>query len=125
MKYASWVIVAVLVAAIIGGIVWYGDRPGEYDTFATCIAKSGATFFGAFWCPHCQAQKKLFGTSAKLLPYEECSTADGQSQLPACKEKGIESYPTWFFKDGTKKSGEISLEDLATFTGCPLTQDSR
>jgi thiol-disulfide isomerase/thioredoxin len=124
MKYISWIIITVLCAAIIGIMVWYSSRPGQYETFATCLSDSGSKFYGAFWCPHCQAQKALFGRSAKKLPYVECSTTDGKGQLPICKEKGVESYPTWIFKDGTKQTGEVSLVDLSKFTGCPLAKDN-
>ena len=98
--------------------------PGKYDTFATCLKDKGALFYGAFWCPHCQAQKKLFGSSAKLLPYVECSTADASGQLPICIEKKIESYPTWILADGTRipteNSAGVTLETLAAKTSCEL-----
>lgn len=68
------------------------------ETLAQCLTDSGTKFFGAFWCPHCQNQKQLFGRSAApLLPYVECSTKNGQEQLPICIENNIESYPTWTF----------------------------
>lgn len=117
-----WVIVAVL---FISGVVWLirtPGKPGQYDQFATCIKDSGTTFFGAFWCPHCRNQKALFGSSAKLLPYKECSTPDGKGQLTVCNDAGIESYPTWQFPDGSRRSGEVSLEDLSELTNCPLPQ---
>jgi len=88
--------------------------------FAQCLADKGAVFYGAFWCPHCQAQKKMFGASAKALAYVECSTPDGQAQLPICKEKGIESYPTWIFADGSKGNGEQSFQALSEKTGCAV-----
>ena len=66
--------------------------PGKYDTFATCLKDKGAVFYGAFWCTHCQAQKKLFGSSVKLLPYVECSTADASGQTQACIDKKIVGY---------------------------------
>lgn len=94
--------------------------PGKYDAFATCLKDRGAVFYGTFWCVHCQAQKKLFGSSQKLLPYVECSSADGNSQLQICKDKKIESYPTWIFADGSQLSGEISLQQLANKTSCVL-----
>jgi thiol-disulfide isomerase/thioredoxin len=119
----SWILVGLAVAAIIGGMIWYSSRPGQYDTFAGCIKESGAKFFGAFWCPHCQEQKALFGKSAKKLPYIECSTPNGQGQLEICKENKVESYPTWHFKDGTVKTGTLSLSDLAAFTGCEAVPD--
>jgi len=120
-QYTSWIIIGIVVLAIVLGIGWYGAQPGQYDQFATCIKNSGATFFGAFWCPHCQREKSFFGKSAALLPYVECSTPDGQGQTEVCKQNKIEGYPTWQFKDGTRKSGELTLQELSTFTGCPLT----
>lgn len=119
--YTSWILVIVAVVVLLGGMVWYASRPGKLDAFAGCIKESGATFYGAFWCPHCQAQKAMFGRSAKLLPYVECSTPNGQGQLQVCKDEGIESYPTWKFADGSVKKGEIPLADLARFTGCSMT----
>lgn len=96
--------------------------PGKYDTFATCLKDQGATFYGAFWCPHCQAQKKLFGSSVKFLPYVECSTADGSAQLQVCIDKNVTGYPTWEFADGSRLNGEIPLEQLAGKTNCELPQ---
>lgn len=96
--------------------------PGKYDEFATCLKDKGATFYGAFWCPHCQDQKKLFGSSQKLLPYVECSTADGRNQTQICKDKKIESYPAWEFADGSRLNGEIPLAQLAEKTSCVLPE---
>lgn len=93
---------------------------GTYTAFTQCVADSGATFFGAFWCPHCNAQKALFGDAEKLLPYIECSTPDRQGQLAICKDAGVTSYPTWEFKDKTRHTGEIPLAQLAEKTGCAL-----
>lgn len=62
----------------------------------------------------------MFGKSAKLLPYVECSTPDGKSQLPICKEKDIKGYPTWIFADGSQLQGEQTLQVLADKTSCPL-----
>ena len=95
-------IVGVLVfcAALLGGLFYYNSGPGKLDGFAQCLKDKGATFFGAFWCPHCQNQKKLFGRSVAKLPYIECSTPDGKGQLPICIDQKIEGYPTWEFADG-------------------------
>ncbi len=119
-------IISILVLlAFAGGTIWLIKTPGKggkLDQFATCIANSGAKFYGAFWCPHCRNQKAEFGSSAKLLPYVECSTPDGNSQLQVCTDQGIKGYPTWKFGDGTEKSGEVSLADLSIATKCPLPQ---
>jgi hypothetical protein len=113
----------IIVIALVAGLIWLvktPGRPGKLDAFATCIKNSGAIFYGAFWCPHCQNQKALFGSSAKLLPYVECSTPDGKGQLQACSDAGVTGYPTWKFPDGTVESGEVSLARLSELTSCPL-----
>ncbi|MDO8572608.1 MAG: thioredoxin domain-containing protein [bacterium] len=110
---------------IVGIGVYYSKQPsipGKFDTFAQCLQEKGAVFYGAFWCPHCQNQKAMFGKSVKFLPYVECSTPDGQSQLEVCNEKEIKSYPTWIFADESRLDGEIPLEKLAEKTGCVLPQ---
>lgn len=96
------------------------SRDTANDAFATCIADSGATFYGAFWCPHCSDQKKEFGDSKDLLPYVECDP-NGQNANPqACQAAGVEQYPTWVFADGTKVSGLQSFDELSKATSCPL-----
>lgn len=94
----------------------------KYDGFAQCLKDKGATFYGAFWCPHCKTQKKMFGSSVKLLPYVECSTPDGNSQTAECIAKKIESYPTWIFADGSQLNGEIPLAQLSEKTSCVLPE---
>ena len=109
----------------------------KYDlaAFGQCLKDKGATFYGAYWCPHCQATKKIFGKAKDTLPYVECSTADGKGELPNCQKKGVESYPTWIFADGSRIGGElspdatapagmISLNDLAQKTNCTLVLKS-
>ena len=123
MKKSSWIILIVIVV-IIGGLVSLlvvqAKKPGKYDALAQCISESGATFYGAFWCPHCQATKAMFGRSAKLLPYVECSEPDGSGQLQVCIDKNITGYPTWEFADGSRLNGERTLEELAAKTNCSV-----
>ena len=128
-KTIFFVIIGVLVLGVIGSVLMGvggslggGVPDGKYDALATCIKDKGATFYGAFWCPHCQATKKEFGSAAKLLPYVECSTADASGQLPVCADKKIDGYPTWIFADGSKLTGEVSLQALADKTACTLPQ---
>ncbi len=122
-----FVSVIVLLFALVGGLFFLNKSttptgPGKYDEFATCLKDKGAVFFGAFWCTHCQAQKKMFGTSQKLLPYVECSTPDAKGQTQECIDKGVVSYPTWRFTDGSELKGEIPLAQLAEKTSCVLPQ---
>lgn len=121
-------IVAVLVVAAVGVFMFTPQQTtngtripaGTYTVLAQCIKDSGSTFYGAFWCPHCNAQKKLFGDASDLLPYVECSTPDQKSQLPVCKDAGVTGYPTWEFPDKSRKTGQIPLAELAEKTGCTL-----
>ncbi|MFA6177899.1 MAG: hypothetical protein WC694_03360 [Candidatus Paceibacterota bacterium] len=119
-------IICLLVLGVIATVLFQPNviplGPGKYDGFATCLKDKGAVFYGAFWCAHCQEQKKLFGVSQKLLPYVECSTANGQGQTQICIDKKITSYPTWTFADGTILNGEIPLQQLADKTSCVLPQ---
>ncbi len=92
----------------------------NYDTLVNCLDEKDVTFYGAFWCSHCQEQKSLFGSSVKLLPYFECSTPDGNGQVQYCTDQGIKSYPTWVFADGSVMEGVVLLETLAQKTGCSI-----
>lgn len=123
-KRRKQIILQLLIAIIITGLVWwmvsYQSTPGKYDIFAQCLKDEGAIFYGTFWCSHCQNQKAMFGKSAKLLPYVECSTPNGQGQLQICKDQNIAGYPTWEFTDGSRDGGELSLTYLSEKTGCIL-----
>jgi thiol-disulfide isomerase/thioredoxin len=119
------VVATIIISPAKGGV---SLGPSIYDGFAQCLKDKGAVFYGAFWCPHCKAQKALFGSSAKLLPYVECSTPDASNQTQECKDKKIEGYPTWELADGTRVPTDstdgsgVKLETLATKTGCVLPQ---
>ncbi|MEK7630203.1 MAG: hypothetical protein AAB432_02350 [Patescibacteria group bacterium] len=120
---STWIWVAVVVFVLAGLFVWSSiskNAPSKLDGFATCLKDKGLTFYGAFWCPHCQNQKKMFGSAEKFLPYVECSTPDGNGQLDVCKKQGIDGYPTWQYPDGTREIDVISLERLAEKSGCAL-----
>lgn len=119
-NFLIWGVVGLAVITGVYFSIKANTGTGKLDTFAQCLKDKGAVFYGAFWCPHCQNQKAMFGKSAKLLPYVECSTPDGKSQLAICQEKKIEGYPTWEFTDRSRESGEVSLEKLAEKTGCQL-----
>lgn len=120
-------VIGILILGVIATIILRsgsGTPPGsgKYDAFAQCLADKGAVFYGAFWCAHCQAQKKLFGSSVKLLPYVECSTVNGKGQTQACVDKKVEGYPTWEFADGSRLNGAVPLAELAEKTSCQLPQ---
>ena len=131
MKAKNWAVIGVIgVLAVVlsGALNLTGSsviEPRKYDSFAECVTESGAIFYGAFWCPHCNDQKAAFGKeSMKKIKYVECSLPDRSGQAAICKSKGIQSYPTWVFGDGTGETGFVSLEELSEKTGCSLTVDN-
>jgi thiol-disulfide isomerase/thioredoxin len=115
-----WLVVLALIVAGVGTSLALNSGPGKLDGLAQCLKDSGTVYYGAFWCPHCQATNKMFGKSKRLLPYVECSTPDGKGQVQICKDKQINGYPTWVFPDGNILTGERTLEELATASGCVL-----
>lgn len=125
----STIFFIIVIVLVLGAIMAFITRnpsnkvaPGKYDSFTACLKDKGAVFYGAFWCPHCNIEKALFGSSKDLLPYVECSTPDGKGQEQVCKDKKIESYPTWEFADGTRLTGEVPFEMLVQKTSCVLPQ---
>jgi hypothetical protein len=128
MKYKKSTIVLVAFIVIVvfflnKGEVNGEDDTGEYDTFAKCLEDSGAKFYGAYWCSHCNNQKDMFGASAKKIPYIECSLPNRAGQTSICAQAEINGYPTWEFPDGSRQSGSLSLNVLAERSGCDLVKD--
>ena len=97
MKLNKKVIIIVVIG--LGLLMNRLSNPSKFDDFAKSLKSSGAEFYGAFWCPHCQTQKAEFGSAKQYLPYIECSNPDN-TQTQICTDAKIESYPTWKFKSG-------------------------
>jgi len=117
---------ALLILVMHGNYVMPQEEPtGPEDpkvqALAEYLADKGALFYGAEWCPHCQEQKRLFGASAKRLPYVECSvTGPNGPQSPSCNIAGIQTYPTWFINGRMYSVGQVlTLAELAQATGFP------
>lgn len=89
------------------------------DKFAQCLSDKGVRMYGADWCPHCQNQKKLFGSAFKFVNYIECADPiNPRKQMQACTDADISGYPTWIFSDGQRIAGEVTFDRLAEKTGC-------
>jgi hypothetical protein len=112
-RFAGLALVA-LACTLTAGPVLAVDASG----FARCIRESGATYYGAHWCPNCARQHERFGSAADLLPYVECYEPGTRNKRQICDRAGVTSYPTWVFGDGSRRSGNLSLETLAYETGC-------
>jgi|GEM_PF-999923 len=121
-KNLSLIIVLIAIAAIIIIIVTVGNKKPKVasamDTFTQCLTDNGSTFYGAFWCPHCQNQKALFGDSVKLLTYKECSQAN-RKQNSMCTDAQIETYPTWTFSEGITITQDTAPIICAKAPGIP------
>ncbi len=117
---------AVLILLIGGYALATGSSgPSQeaIDEFAQCLTDEGATFYGAYWCRHCNEQKSMFGDAMSSVDYVECSP-NGQEapQAQECQDQGISGYPTWIV-DGERYSGVQSFDQLADATGCAPPRD--
>ncbi|HII71388.1 TPA: hypothetical protein HA265_01385 [Candidatus Woesearchaeota archaeon] len=112
LKMAGFMMVLVVV---VGSIIFFTGRPGQVpDEFAKCLTEKGAVMYGTYWCSHCKAQKREFGDAFQFVNYVECT-----DQAELCTEKEVEGFPTWII-DGTKYTGQQSLNTLSLLTGCEL-----
>lgn len=84
----------------------------DIDSLAQCLTEKGDAMYGTEWCPHCQNQKKAFGSSFQYINYFDC-----EKQRNECSAAGITGYPTWII-NGEKYPGEMPLEMLASLSGC-------
>ena len=114
------VIVAVVFLIGIGYFAFaYQSKPGQYDDSAKCLTEKGVKMYGAWWCPHCKAQKDEFGKSFKYIDYIECSPGKpGSGQIAECDDAGIKGYPTWKFPDGAMIEGKRSIQELTEKVQC-------
>lgn len=90
----------------------------EVEDIAQCLTDKGATFYGAYWCPHCADQKEAFGDAMQYINYVECDPGGENADPEACTDAGIVSYPTWVFADGSQLVGTRSPEELAEKASC-------
>lgn len=81
------------------------------------LTQQGVKMYGAFWCPHCQNQKQLFGKEAfSQIDYVECDPQGKNPQREACLAANIKGFPTWEIK-GKQYQGEKTLAELANLSG--------
>ncbi len=121
MKKSTLMVIALIIAAIVAGLWWSSRQPGKYDDFARCLTEKGIVMYGAYWCPHCSQQKKMFGKSWEYISYIECSLPGGQGTTRICEDAGIDSYPTWDFGNGTRLTAVVRFEELSRRSGCTFT----
>ncbi len=114
------VLVTAVVVAGLGawqnGLLQPPENP-RLKALAEHLEESGALYYGAFWCPTCQDQRRLFGRSADRLPYVECSP-NGRGGVVAfeCVSAGIAAYPTWII-NGRRYQELLTPDELARYSG--------
>jgi uncharacterized membrane protein/glutaredoxin len=123
-SFAKFVILSGLIVGIVifSSIFLQSNRlsASSDNTWQAGLAKHlteiGATMYGSYRCPHCTAQKELFGEAFKYISYVECDPTAKMANSALCQEKGIRGYPTWEIK-GEFYPGVKSLEELSELSG--------
>lgn len=101
------------------------NLPGAYEArLADYLTDTGAKMYGAYWCPHCAAQKEAFGGAADRLPYVECDPQGLSPQPELCAQMGIDVYPTWIIQ-GEYYFGAQLPGKLAVLSGFEPPADQR
>lgn len=131
MKESYKFIITIVCAAAVILLVYFGTNyihinlssnttntsNSSLDETAKCLTENGAVMYGAYWCPHCQAQKADFGSSFQYINYTECDPNGENANPAACQEAGISGYPTWII-NGQQYPGEQTIDKLKELTGC-------
>lgn len=132
MKILAVMLCVVFLIAACSSIPTYPEE--QATRIASCLADKKVIEYGAFWCPNCAKQKKMFGNAYPIIeehvyiecdprcdvPQEELPIAcrGKQAKTSECLAKNIEKYPTWEFPSGDVLIGVINLELLAEKAGC-------
>ncbi|MEO0534769.1 MAG: vitamin K epoxide reductase family protein [Cyanobacteria bacterium P01_A01_bin.123] len=132
--------VAVVALIATTGLYAYAQNPDSFNAgnpppvvethsgpseiaLAQHLTDIGAKKYGAWWCPHCEAQQALFGQEAyKFLTYVECDAEGVDPQPGTCEAAGVSGYPTWEI-NGELYSGVQTLQNLAALSGYTGPQD--
>jgi hypothetical protein len=126
-------VLTLIIMLAVGGfaIAYWSQKPknqpvvnaGKLETLASCLSSKGLKMYGAYWCSHCQQQKKDFGAAFSKINYVECSDQNSPNdQLKVCADAGIKGYPTWVTADGSFMEGPQTFKALADKAGCEWTE---
>ena len=102
-----------------------GEDAPDLVAFARALDESGTRFFGASWCPACEAQKALFEDGYKFLPFIEVTNNSRElNSIGIAENLEGEELPTWEFPDGDRRTGILSLQELSQESGVAIPQSS-
>lgn len=111
----------IIVSAIYFVTEHYLTNPPQTsagaEDLAKCLTQKSAVLYGAYWCPHCQNQKALFGNASQYLTYVECDAGGENPNPQACQTAGVQAYPTWKI-NGVNYQGEKTFDQLKSLSGC-------
>ena len=94
-----------------------GPEDPQLRALAEHLTQTGAKFYGASWCSHCQEQKRAFTASAKRLPFIECSPNGRQgARATECVVERIQNYPTWIISGRRYERGVVEPNVLASLS---------
>ncbi|MEO0576150.1 MAG: hypothetical protein AAF004_11865 [Pseudomonadota bacterium] len=104
----------IVISLLLAGC---SSLPNSYESqLAEHLESTGAKMYGAYWCPHCAAQKQYFKGAASRLPYIECAEDSLNAQVELCQAAEITAYPTWVI-EGEYHQGAQPLSKLARLSG--------
>lgn len=104
-----------LIIVLAGAYYFYNSQKySSLDRFAMCLTESEVKMLGVDYCPSCQNQKKIFGSSFEYIDYINCDF-----NKESCQELGIKFYPSWEI-NGKIYPGVKSIVDLKNLSGCSL-----
>ena len=83
----------------------------QEEALAKHLTKIGAVMYGAYWCPYCSQQKKIFGENFLYIKYVECDPRGENPNPRLCEYKKIRKYPTWEI-GGKMFEGVYTLREL-------------
>ncbi len=123
-KIIALLFVVTMLAGCSSSMPSGGESEAAALSVAQCLTEKGAKMYGAFWCPHCSEQKRVFGKKAEAaIPYNECDARGENPVTEECLALKVERYPTWIFGDGSRTVAVLSLSELAEKTGCELPEE--
>jgi uncharacterized membrane protein len=118
--FSGFLVGVITLTSTAGVYASQSQVANQSQTFTGGLAlhlkDSGIKMYGAYWCPHCQEQKAMFGDASKQVPYVECAPGAANAKPELCHQKLIGSYPTWEV-NGKLIEGVQSLSQLAELSG--------
>jgi len=107
-------IVIILLVVIIAYLVYKpsSNNSNTPEQLAKCLTEKGIKMYGSIYCPHCAAQKALFGDAFKFVNYVECTNAENSNLC-----SGLMGVPAWDIQ-GQIYYGKQELSKLKELSGC-------